>query len=164
MQQAFECRRGGLNRWADMTVIPQARCSAPDSWMQFRRDKPGPKRAHYLCQFLPLGQYGNCLDNRHASLRERMGAVQALFVFDDLLCQVLLAHRRDYIVRELCPSPNLVDERIHVSSKRRLLLVGRLFAPPPLVQVAPAVNEFKHADQAFMRKSIIPGCDPTTEI
>ena len=130
--------------------------------MQFRRYKSGPDGAHNLGQFLPLSHYGNRLDYRDASLRERMPSVKALFVFDNLRRQILLAHQRDHIVGELRPWPDLVDSASHLRSKLGLLLVMRcLLAPPPLVQLTPTVNEFKHASQAFMHEGIVHASDHT---
>jgi hypothetical protein len=60
----------------------------------------------------------------------------------------------------LRPFPYLIDESIHLWRKPWLLLVGSLLTPPPLVQVTPTINEFKYADQAFMRESIVHGRDP----
>jgi hypothetical protein len=62
-------------------------------------------------------------------------------------------------VGELRPCSDLVDERVRLWSKPGLLLVRRLLAPPPLVQLAPTVNEFKYAGQPFMRESIVHGGD-----
>jgi hypothetical protein len=52
--------------------------------MQFRRDESRPDRPHDLGQFLPLSQDGDRLDNRDASLRERVAPELALFMFDNL--------------------------------------------------------------------------------
>jgi len=110
----FERRCGGLDRRAEVAVVPQLSGSAPDGRMQFRGHESRAHGPHDLCQFLPLSQDGNRLNYRDPRLRERMAAIHAFFVFDNLRCQVLLAHRHDHVMGKFRPLPHVVDERVHL--------------------------------------------------
>jgi hypothetical protein len=79
----------------------------------------------------------------------------ALLVFDDPGRQRDLAHRGDHIVGELRPCADLVDGCDDLLRQLRLLLIGRPASPPPVIQLAPAVDQLEHAGQAVECQSVI---------
>jgi hypothetical protein len=84
-----------------------------------------------------------------------MASVNTLSVLDHPRRQMILTHRCDHIVGELRPGSDLVDEPVDLRAKLGMLLIRLPLTPPLVVQIAPPVNEFKHAGEALMGESIV---------
>jgi hypothetical protein len=125
--------------------------------VQLRRRQARPDRADDLSQFFALSEDCDRFDNRDTSLSERMTSVHTLLVLDYLRRQVSLTHSRYHVAGELGPGSNLIDERVDLRGKSRVLLIRLPLAPALVIKAAPAVNKLKHAKEALMGQAVVHG-------
>src|ERR1043165_1800031 len=122
--------------------------------MQFGCGQAWSDWADDLGEFFALSQYGDGLNDRDASLGERVATVETLFMLFDSRCEAAFTQGFDQIVRELRPCANFIDGFLELSVEFGLCWPSAV-PPPPLVRRTHAVDEFEHTGETFVGKGFV---------